>query len=344
MLSAELKDNTDGGGFAINTGLPFYQFSNDQAWNLKLSSLTRENVIYERGVPIDSIGKKKKNFASYYAWAKSISPTAVNRYRIGWSYRDEEAFATEASPAIQIPEPTTYSSPFFGWQYISQRFIKKTNLFHVAVTEDILIGDNLDVQLGWINSKWGSTDNLTAFDAVYSRGFQPTSRQLAILTLKIDSYFRNASINQGVFKIRGDWFRFHSRRSRLHVYSIIEAGRNLPIDDQISIGGDSGLRGYPLRYQNGDRKFLLSIENRYFFDWYPLRLVKTGVSAFADFGSAWDSELGSAKILRDVGFGFLFASTRQSTNNILRMDFAFPLDDNNTVDSFQVLIGVQKNF
>ena len=89
---------------------------------------------------------------------------------------------------------------------------------------------------------------------------------------------------------------------------------------------------------------LFSVEERYFFDWYPYRLLKTGFTIFADIGSAWDSDTASIDPLRDIGFGFIVASTRQSTKKVLRIDFAFPLDESDAVDSFQLLIGAESEF
>ena len=54
------------------------------------------------------------------------------------------------------------------------------------------------------------------------------------------------------------------------------AGNNLDLDNLVELGGDNGLRGYPLRYQTGDSKMLLSLEQRYFWDWYPFRLFRVG--------------------------------------------------------------------
>lgn len=346
VLSAEYQDNSDGSAYRISTGLPFYQLSSEQAWNVSLSSSTRENAIYEQGVITDSIGKQNKSLNAFYAWAYPSNGISVNRYKIGWSYSEETSFVTEKSPTLQLPADKIYSSPYIGWQYLEQKYIKRTDLYGVGVdvTEDISLGDNIKAQLGWINKKWGSTDNLLSLSTSYSRGFQPNNNQLLLLKLNFDGLLDNSTITDGIIKARSDWLLFRSNRSRLHIFGSIEAGSHLSTDNQITLGGDSGLRGYPLKYQNGDRKFLISVEQRYFFDWYPLRLVKSGISAFADIGSAWDSNNGTRRTLRDVGFGFLFASTRQSRNKVVRIDFAFPLNDNDTVDSFQILIGTEKNF
>lgn len=344
VLGLELQDNSDGQAYGFKTGLPFFQFSSDHAWELSVSSITRENAIYDQGIITGGIGRDVNRFDTYYAWAESSTINSVNRYRIGWYYKDETSFASEKYPVVPVPEDNLYSSPFIGWQRSKRRYIQASNLFGVAITEDISIGYNADIQFGWINRNWGSTDNFLSFDATYERGFQPNSDHLVLWELNFGGLLGNNTEKDSTIRVVGDWFLFHNSRSRLHIHSIIEAGSHLSIDNQISLGGDSGLRGYPQNYQNGDRKFLVSLEERYFFDWYPLHLVKTGISVFADVGSAWDSKTQSSHSLGDIGFGFMVASTRQSSSKILRLDFAFPLDDNDSVDSFQVLVGSQIDF
>jgi hypothetical protein len=42
----------------------------------------------------------------------------------------------------------------------------------------------------------------------------------------------------------------------------------------------------PLRYQAGERRSLLSVEERFFTDFYPWRLFRMGYAAFLDVGSS----------------------------------------------------------
>jgi hypothetical protein len=81
--------------------------------------------------------------------------------------------------------------------------------------------------------------------------------------------------------------RYYVRQSsRRLFFTTLEAsvGRALDLDTQILLGGDNGLRGYPLRYQGGEARALLTIEQRYFTNWYPFRLVRVGAAAFVDVG------------------------------------------------------------
>jgi len=125
------------------------------------------------------------------------------------------------------------------------------------------------------------------------------------------------------------------------------AGDNLDLDNLVDLGGDTGLRGYPLRYQTGDSRALLTIEERYFTDWYPFRLFRVGGAAFVDIGRVWgDNPLGNAPLgwLRDVGLGLRLAPTRASGRDVIHIDIAFPLDGDPTIDNVQFLIQSKRSF
>ena len=115
----------------------------------------------------------------------------------------------------------------------------------------------------------------------------------------------------------------------------------------MQLGGKSGLRGDPLRYQTGDSKLLFTVEQRYFTDWYPWRLFRVGGAVFFDVGRTWgDNPIGEPNLgwLKDVGFGLRFAPTRFSTNKVAHLDFAFPLDGDPSIDSVQILLEAKRSF
>jgi len=123
------------------------------------------------------------------------------------------------------------------------------------------------------------------------------------------------------------------------------AVHNLPIDQQLLGGGDTGLRGYPSRYQWGNRSYLVSVEQRYFSDIYIARIVRLGFAAFFDAGRTWFADSpssGGFGTLADVGFGLRFESTRTRQDRVLHVDFAFPLVDGPNVESMQILLVVKE--
>ena len=56
------------------------------------------------------------------------------------------------------------------------------------------------------------------------------------------------------------------------------------------LGGDNGLRGYPLRYQAGDDNALMTLEQRFYSNWQPLKLFNVGAAVFFDAGRTWGDD------------------------------------------------------
>lgn len=113
------------------------------------------------------------------------------------------------------------------------------------------------------------------------------------------------------------------------------------------LGGDTGLRGYPLRYQSGDKNALLTIEQRFFTDWYPYHLFHVGGALFFDAGRTWgNNAAGSQSIgwLKNVGMGLRLGNDRSSSGKVLHMDLAFPLDGGNDISNVQILFQAKSSF
>ena len=83
----------------------------------------------------------------------------------------------------------------------------------------------------------------------------------------------NGDTRNALFRLRGRYF--NQQTDKRMFYATVEgvAGHALDLDTVVDLGGDTGLRGYPLRYQTGDSKLLITIEQRYFTDWYPISPV-----------------------------------------------------------------------
>jgi hemolysin activation/secretion protein len=118
-------------------------------------------------------------------------------------------------------------------------------------------------------------------------------------------------------------------------------------DMQLLIGGDSGLRGYPLRFESGTSRALLTVEQRFYTDWFPFRLVRVGGAIFGDVGRTWGSGvIGNSDpgLLRDLGFGLRLGNFRTGLGNVLHVDLAFPLNRLAGIDRVQFLVQTMQSF
>jgi outer membrane translocation and assembly module TamA len=113
------------------------------------------------------------------------------------------------------------------------------------------------------------------------------------------------------------------------------------------LGGDNGLRGYPLRYQSGSRRALFTAEERFYTDVYLWRLFRVGGAAFVDVGRAWGGDninTANPGWLSNVGFGLRFVSVRSAFGNVLHMDIAMPLNTTADISKVQFLVKSKSSF
>ena len=124
-------------------------------------------------------------------------------------------------------------------------------------------------------------------------------------------------------------------------------GHELDLDNLVRLGGDTGLRGFPLRYQNGEASFVATMEQRYYTDWYPFRLFRVGGAVFGDVGRVWgESPVDEERLdwLADAGFGLRLAFTRSASSKVVHIDVAFPLNGDPSIDSVQFLVESRQSF
>jgi hemolysin activation/secretion protein len=118
-------------------------------------------------------------------------------------------------------------------------------------------------------------------------------------------------------------------------------------DQQVVLGGDSGLREFPLRYQSGTSRAMLRLEDRIFTDWYPFHLVRVGYAAFIDAGRTWGQDPRATPgqgMLYDMGFGLRLSSPKASSGSVVHIDFAFPLNGGSTISGLQVNVSTKTSF
>ena len=179
------------------------------------------------------------------------------------------------------------------------------------------------------------------------RGIELTAFQQLFLTSDFSSRIedgraRNLIADAGAkyyWRWRTDWLLYASLSGTVT--------DSLDPDMQLLLGGDNGLRGYPLRYESGTSRALFTVEQRVFTDWFPFRLARVGGALFADVGRTWGSGvIGNSDpgLLRDVGFGLRLGNSRTGLGNVLHIDLAFPLNNINGIQRVQFLVQTMQSF
>jgi hemolysin activation/secretion protein len=184
-------------------------------------------------------------------------------------------------------------------------------------------------------------------DAAASRGFELGQRSTLLLSGAFSTRVEDGGLRDALLESEARYYLQQSPRALFFATFTGALGHNVDLDNQILLGGDNGLRGYPLRYQSGNASALLTIEQRYFTEWYPFRLFHIGAATFVDIGRTWgDAPFSSPNLgtLRDVGIGLRIGNSRSGLGNVIHVDVAFPLDGDDSISSPQILVETKQRF
>jgi outer membrane protein assembly factor BamA len=342
-------NSSDGMQRSLKVARPFYSL--DAPWSTKITAVKFDRTIsrYNLGNIVDQFNDNETS----YELSGGVSTGLINgwtkRFTFGMRY-DRNIFLptpVTSMPARRLPPARLLSYPFVGFDFLQDKYKKVGDENQIGRTEDLYFGTEVTGEVGWSNSAFGADRDAIMLAAKAVRGIEITELQQLFLTSRFSSRIedgraRNLKADAAAkyyWRWRTDWLLYAALSGTVT--------DSLDPDMQVLLGGDNGLRGYPLRYESGTSRALLTVEQRVYTDWYPFRLVRVGGAIFADVGRTWGSGvIGNSDpgLLKDVGFGFRLGNTRSGLGNVLHIDFAFPLSNIAGIQKFQFLVQTMQTF
>jgi outer membrane protein assembly factor BamA len=348
-FAGQYSNNSDGRTKELAIEHPFYALDTRWATGFGAKDDERTDSLYDLGKIRDQFGVRQKNVTAYGGWSRGLQDGWTQRLSWGATY-DESRFQSivgETGPTQLVPPDRKLVYPWIGYEWVQDEYEKTRNRDQIEKTEDFLLGLHAHVQLGYATTSLGSDRDAWMFAAGISRGFAPGSRQRLLLSSTLTGRHDNTGFADVQSSADARWYFRQSERRLLFLGAAVTASSNLDPDHQILLGGDNGLRGYPLRYQGGEGRWLLTAEQRFFTNWYPFRLFNVGAAIFTDVGRTWGPNEGgtpSLGVLKDVGFGLRLGNSRSALGNVLHVDIAFPLDGGSDIKKLQFLVQTQQKF
>ena len=305
------------------------------------------DALYNAGNSVAEYRHHSQQVETFGGWSAGLINGWVRRYSIGVLHQSDQYFLEPGKVAPErLPSDLKLVGPFVRFQLIQDEYRQDSNLNLIGRIEDFAMGLQATAQLGRALETFDSTRDSWLYNANISNGFDLTRDSFVLTNAYLGGRYAEKGENQGI----GGQVRYYQRKGRRLVYYAALSGdavHNPDIPGPLSLGGDNGLRGYPLRYQAGERRVLFTAEARAYTDWYPFRLFRVGGAVFYDTGRAWKGEnqnVDNAGWLRDVGFGLRLLSARSSKGTVLHADFAFPLDGTDDIKSVQFLVTSKVSF
>lgn len=343
------SDNSDGQEQMFRIERPFFALSSTWALGLEAHVNDRVESIYGSGDVTSRLTHERRVFEVFGGRSRGVVEGRTNRLLYGFTYEHDRLrpYLGPTSPEQPLLEERVLSYPWIGFESLRDGFVTTHDLDKIRRTEDLNLGREIRARLGVSSSAFGGDRTRVVYDASFSQGLNPANAQMLFLCASLNGRVADGASENVMASASA---RYYLRSPQGHVFFAAlrgDAAQNLDPGVQLMLGGDSGLRGYPLRFREGDRRILVSLEERFYGrrDWF--KLLHVGAAVFFDAGRAWFSGDDTAyrqPYLQDVGFGLRLSSSRSSRGGMVKLDVSFPLQRLPGIPRFQFTVTAGDTF
>lgn len=326
-----LMDSSDGDTRAFDLDLPFYSLDTRFAWAVRLLDQERLDTQYARGVEVSEVRHDIEDYTAELGFSSGLSNGVTRRWRLGFRHQqDRFALSDELPPPDIFPAERQMDYLFVGFEAVEDRYATAFNLDQIYRTEDLHLGFRVNFSAGYASKVFGSDQHRLILRGSFHDSLLFSTDSYWQHELEWEGFYnQDSKVSEDVL-VRYEHRYFHRQTERYSFFARAEAvyGKNLNSHRQTVLGGTTGARGFENRFQTGDSRFLLSLEERWYSDIHLFNLVRLGAAVFVDTGRVWTDDpdvLEDSTWLANVGFGLRLASSKAASNRIAHLDFAFPL-------------------
>lgn len=347
-LDLAYSSNSDGQHEEIGLERPF--FSLEARWAAGVRTLMDDRVesIYSLGSIADRFRHRKSFLEAYAGFSRGLVGGRTRRWSAGFTL-DQNRFEGTADAATSGPFPPDrkLAYPWIGFDSSQEGFIEVHNLDKISRTEDLNLSKEFHARLGWASPSFGADRSRAVFGSSFQIGGSPGPAQMMVFSWETSGRWGTGGAEN---LTSGAGVRYYRRDlgGRVFYASMrAEEAVKLDLEKQILLGGDNGLRGYPLRFTSGDQSLLLTLEERFYSQRHLFKLFRIGGAVFFDAGRAWfrgDESMEGVGLLRDIGVGLRIGSSRSARAAMIHVDVAVPLDGDRLSRRTQLLVTTGDTF
>lgn len=347
-LSYSQADNSDGKRRAASLWRPFYALDTRWAAGAMASTEDRVDSVYGAGIVTSQYRHRQGLGEVFGGWSGGLVGGWTQRYTVGVQARDD---VYKIEPGVlaprQLPPDQKMVAPFVRFEVIEDEFHRLSNRNQIGRPEFFAMGLASVLQLGRATTGMGSSRNAWVISGSVSKGFEPRPQHELLTSASLSGQYGAGRLLQHSLNASARYYLPLTARYLLYGSAAIDVVKTPDLSERPTLGGDTGLRGYPLRYQTGERRAVFTGEFRGYSDVYLFHLFRIGGAAFYDIGRAWGAADGNAanpRWLRDVGVGLRIFNVRAAFGNVLHLDLAVPLHRDPGIKSVQFLVKTKASF
>ncbi len=338
----------DGTSASYRVNRPFYALDTRWAASAGLSTFDRRDKVFEGGNVVGDYRHFQHVGEASLGYSKGLQGRWTQRHTAGINYQSDAYEIDPAKPPPTAPPvDRTLAGPYLRYEAIEDDFLPIMNRDLIQRPEYLEMGLHSTVQVGRSLAAFGATEQPWQVSASLTKGFRLHGSHQLLTSASAGGQYGSSSGDVRAYGTSVRYFAPQKGSFLLYLSGALDMVQSPNAADDLLLGGDTGMRGYPIRFQRGTRRALFTAEERYYTDFYPLRLFRVGYAAYIDVGRAWASQIPNTSPgwLADAGIGLRVLSARASFGNVLHLDLVFPLNKPDaTVPAHQLVVKTGKTF
>ncbi|CAH9051319.1 Outer membrane protein assembly factor BamA [Pseudoalteromonas holothuriae] len=343
----EYADNSDGKRHYIGVHYPFFSTETPYSYGISDFNNRRIESLYQAGEEVSEYEHYSKISDVYLGAAKQLENDWTQRLSIGFRNHEDTFKATNAS-RLPIAQNRRLTYPYIQAHWFEDNYIKVRNFDSIYRTEDLNLGWNINASIGYSDNQLSDDQDHFIYNFTVEKAHYTSKRSLWRSALALNGQW-NSEQNRARNMISQASFEYYFNSSLYQSWYAkvqLRFAKNLTEDLQLTLGGETGLRGYPIKYQHGSKSVLVNLEKRYYWEYDLLQLFKVGGAVFFDIGRVRGNTLvdSDPNYLKNVGMGLRLAPSRANAGLVLHLDVAAPLNGPNNIDGVQWLFTVKNRF
>lgn len=347
-LGVAYSDADDGATKLLRIDRPFYAHDTRRSWGTELFDTALDDPRYAYGERVGEFQHDQQFYEAFFGWSAGWQRGWVRRWTAGFTY-DRNRFRSVPGEPLggPLPEDRMLAYPWVGFDIVEDVYDERTNQDQIERTEDVLLGFRAGARVGYASEAFGADREALMLQFHAQDGWDFGAGRSLFVGATAAGRLEEPGLRDATLSAEARYYATTSPRTRFFALVTGTVSEQLDRDDQLLLGGDTGLRGYPLRYQAGTSLALLTLEERYYTDWYPFRLVNVAAAVFFDVGRTWGTDVTGATsdgVLKNVGVGLRLGSSRSAFGNVVHIDLAFPLDGSDDIDDVQFVVETKSRF
>lgn len=325
QVDLKYTDSSDGSESFLRVQYPFFALRTPRAGGVEWRQKDSVEYLWSDATRSVSGAVDRRDFEVWYGIRLPGESIRTDRLIAG-AFGEQARYGAwrrdDGSPYPQ-PEDRDLLGPEVGWEHQTFRWqlVKGFRSWHRQ--EDLPLGPNWRVTTGLSLPALGGDRTRMRYRASFDvGGFRSQTYIWALADLA--GRVEQGGLANAVSSIELGGAMTGAAGLRLRLAA--DLGHDLDLDRQLTLGADTGLRGYDPDTFDGTSRVVANLEWRRRLTGELLHLAVLGLTAFADAGKTWGARVGppTEGWRSDVGLGILVEITRASSVRTLRVEIAFP--------------------